>query len=70
MDRKEYVAWAKQRALALLEEGKIDDAVASILSDLKDREETRKQAEGMTLFGGMFARNGVAEARSFINGFN
>ena len=40
MTRAEHLEWAKGRALAYLERGEPDNALASILSDLSKHEET------------------------------
>jgi hypothetical protein len=41
MNREEHLAWAKARALEYVDAGDINQAVASMLSDLGKHEDTR-----------------------------
>lgn len=75
--REEHMRWCKQRALEYLKPGpyfSIDEAMASMASDLGKHEETRRDHE-MTIGLMMQLRAGgrlsTAEAmRKFINDFN
>lgn len=71
MTRDEYLTWCKQRALEYLPHDPAG-AVASMLSDLNKRDETRKVVEGpIGMMGIMAAAGGNAgEVRSFIEGFH
>lgn len=77
MTREEHLKWCKDRALEYLEPGQyfnIDDAMASMASDLGKHEETRHHVN-MTVplmfqlrMAGQL--NTAAEMRKFIEGFN
>ncbi len=70
--RAEHLAWCKQRALEYVDAGDLNNAFASMSSDLSKHPETEKHA-GITL-GMMLLMSGklntVEEMRKFINGFN
>lgn len=70
--RAEHLAWAKQRAIELLDAGKSTDALASIASDLQKHSETRNHP-GIMLMG-MMALGGYLKTeksvRDLIEGFN
>jgi hypothetical protein len=71
--RAEHLAWAKQRALAYLERGDIQNAFASIASDLGKHSETRGHAAlelGMMLLVSGVDLRTPAEMRKFIEGIN
>lgn len=71
MTRAEHVAWAKARALEYVELGDAQQAVTSMLSDLKKHAETEELAVNMTLiavFDG--SMTDPEKARRFIEGFN
>lgn len=75
--RAEHLAWCKQRALEYLQPGpyfSIDDAMASMTSDLGKHEETRHHLQ-MTVPLMLQLRmagkiNTPEEVRKFIEGFN
>jgi len=72
MDRAEHVEWCKERAGAYLDSGDIQNAFASMGSDLNKHDETRDHAAiglgmQMMMIGGL---NTVEKMRKFINGFN
>ena len=64
--------WCKNRALQYVDLGDIDQAMASILSDLRKHPETQKHAGGemmlMLKMGGHLSTR--EEMRKFINGLN
>lgn len=70
--RAEHLAWCKQRALEYADAGNMQDAIASMASDLEKHPETRNHA-GVSL-GLMLMMSGrlstAAEMRKFIEGFN
>lgn len=72
MTRAEHLSWAKQRALEYADKGDVQNAFASMVSDLNKHPETEGHVGielGMMLLmsGNM---RGAAEARKFIDGFN
>jgi len=70
MDRKEHLAWCKQRALEYVEQGDLPQAVASMTSDLTQHRETAQSAD-LSIMGMMEAMHGnTAGLRRWIEGFN
>lgn len=72
MDRAEHLQWCKNRAMEYVDRGEINDALASMGSDLNKHPDTKDHAGiqlGMALLlGGQM--NTVEDARKYINGFN
>lgn len=72
MTRQEHLEWAKQRALEYADAGDIQNAFASMASDLGKHPELANhfgiQLGMMQLMGGML--NTPAEMRRFIEGLN
>lgn len=72
MTRAEHLAWCKARALEYVDQGKLQDAFASMGSDLGKHPDTAAHAGiamgMMLLVGGLL--NEPHEMRHFINGFN
>ncbi len=72
MTRDEHLAWCKQRALEYVDAGDLDEAFASMLSDLGKHPETvthsGKQLGIMLKMRGYL--NTAAEMRKFIKDFN
>ena len=70
--REEHLAWCKQRALKYVEIGELDNAFASMASDLNKHKETRDHSAiqlGMMLrLGGHLSTR--QEMDKFILGFN
>jgi hypothetical protein len=70
--RAAHLAWCKQRALAYVDAGDLENALASIGSDLRKHPETADH-QGMVL-GMMLMMAGHLDTddkmRKFINGFN
>ena len=72
MTREEHMAWCKKRALEYVDAGDLDQAIVSMLSDLRKHPETQDSG------GGILAALAIREAqhgtphsvRKFINGFN
>lgn len=71
-DKGEHLAWCKQRALEYCDAGDVDQAFASMASDLGKHPETEGhmgiQLGMMQLMGGMLSS--PAQMRRFIEGFN
>ncbi len=72
MDRKEHLEWCKQRALEYVDAGDLNQALASMSSDLRKHEETEGhsaiQLGMMLLFGGHLST--PQKMREYIQGFN
>lgn len=72
MTRAEHLAWCKTRALAYVEAGDLNQAFASMGSDLSKHPETERHAGiqlgMMLLLSGQLATK--AQMRRFIEGFN
>jgi len=72
MTRQEHLAWCQQRALEYVAAGDMDNAFASIASDLGKHPETEGhvgiQLGMMQLMGGYLKT--PAEMRKFIEDFN
>lgn len=72
MTRQEHLAWAKERALEYLKTGDVNNAWASIASDLGKHLETENHA-GITLGMMLFMSGNLStpqEMSKFIQGFN
>lgn len=72
MTRDEHLEWAKERALKYADEGDINNAFASIASDLSKHEEFRKPIyETLNQVGFMYLMNRDSSGlRNWITGFN
>jgi hypothetical protein len=72
MTRAEHVAWAKQRALEYVEQGDFAQAIASIVTDYNNHEETSHSSALIGIIGiGEVAAGADAERmRRFIEGCN
>lgn len=72
MDRNEHLQWCKDRALEYCDRGDLQNAYASMTSDLTKHDELKNHS-GISL-GMAMLMNGFldtqAEMRKFINGFN
>lgn len=72
MNRQEHIEWCKQRAMEYVDAGDIDNAFASMASDLGKHPETSGHVAislGMQMImGGMIST--PEEMRKFIDGFN
>jgi hypothetical protein len=72
MTRSEHIEWCKKRALQYLDNGDINNAWASMVSDLGKHPETEKHAAihlgMMMLMGGHLSSSDAM--RKFIEGFN
>ena len=69
MDRKEHLAWCKQRALEYVEAGDATNAVASMLSDMSKHPETKLDPM-FGMMGLMEAQRGPESVRRWVEGFN
>lgn len=74
MNRAEHLKWCKQRAIEYVQKGNLQEAYASMLSDLGKHEDTRSAqglcgSLGMALMvSGQLSR--PDQMRDFIEGFN
>jgi hypothetical protein len=70
-NRDEHLAWCKQRALEYVDTGELENAVASMGSDLTKHEETQNPAnDGLLMIGMMYAVDrDVAGVRRWVEGF-
>jgi hypothetical protein len=70
--RQEHLEWCKKRALEYVEQGDVNNAYASMCSDLEKHPETKGhgaiQLEMMMLMSGQLSTNEAM--KKFINGFN
>ena len=70
--RADHLAWCKERALAYVDHGDVQNAFASLVSDLRKHPETEDHAAAelgmMLMMAGHL--NTVADMRDFINGCN
>lgn len=72
MNRQEHLDWCKRRALEYVDSGDLQEAVTSMLSDIRKHPETRSDAM-MALGAGLLMAGELGTAlkvRDFINGFN
>ena len=72
LDRQEHLAWCKGRALKYLDAGDLQNAIASMMSDMNKHPETELDSGGALAMLGMNAviTGDQNEARRFIEGFN
>lgn len=73
MNREEHMQWCKQRAMAYVEVGDLNSAVASMLSDLTKHPETEAVGKGIGAQLGLMElmRGPTRESITrFIRGFN
>jgi len=72
MTREQHLAWCKERAIEYAEKGAVQDAFASMASDLNKHPETQDHAGiqlgMMMLMAGQLSS--PPEMRRFIEGFN
>lgn len=69
MTRNEYVTWCKERATEYVKRGDLTNALASMMSDMSKREDT-KPPDVLFMLGAMEVQNGAAAVQRFIDGFN
>lgn len=72
MNRQEHMQWCKDRALEYVKSGDLQEAVTSMLSDIRKHPETQSEAL-MALGMGLLAAgdlNTPHKVKDFINGFN
>lgn len=71
MTREQHMTWCKKRALEYLDRGDVQNAVASMMSDLQKHPETEVRDPALSMLGILAAQSGsVSEARRYIEGFN
>lgn len=72
MTRDEHLEWCKKRALEYVDLGDLNNAYASMISDLRKHPETERHAAiemgARMLFAGHL--DTTEKMRKFINGFN
>lgn len=72
MNRSEHLAWCKERALEYVDNGDLQQAYASMVSDMSKHEETKDHSAielgMMLLMSGKLNAN--HDMRKFIEGFN
>ena len=72
MTREEHLAWCKKRALEYLDKGDVENAIASMMSDMQKHDETKLISGSMLSAMGLvivISRDPQA-ARRYIEGFN
>ncbi len=71
MDRTEHLEWCKERAREYLDNGDVQNAITSMLSDMGKHEETVSTGAAMAPLAAFELMNpSVDSARRFIDGFN
>ena len=70
MTRSEHLNWCKQRALEYVDAGDLDQAVASMASDLTKHPDTANTPPMLTMLGMMEIANGPNAVRRWVEGFN
>lgn len=69
--RAVYLAWCKQRAIEYVDAGDLNNAVASMASDLRKHPATEISANGILFAMGMMEiRRGPDAVRRWVEGFN
>lgn len=68
--REQHMVWCKERALEYLDKGDVQNAVASMMSDLEKHPDTAVKSPALAMLGIMAAQGSEAEARRYIEGFN
>ncbi len=72
MERSEHLEWCKKRALEFIKTGDLQQAYASMASDMRKHPETGNHPAidmgFQMMFGGMLSTG--PEMEKFINGFN
>lgn len=72
MTREEHLAWCKKRALEYVEQGEIENAWASMVSDMNKHPKTKNhigiELGSIQLMSGMIKT--PDQMRHFIEGFN
>ena len=74
MNRQEHMQWCKDRALEYVASGNLDEALASMLSNLGKHPETATSLESCSPLAIMMKMSGklstAHDMRKFIEGFN
>lgn len=68
-ERKEHLAWCKQRATEYLDRGDLTNAITSMASDMGKREDTNIPAP-LIMLGVLALNDGPDAVRRWIDGFN
>ncbi len=68
--RQEHLQWCKQRALEYVDRNDINNAIASMLSDLRKHPELAEAAAIAPMLMLVIDRNSQDSVRNFITGFN
>jgi hypothetical protein len=69
MTRAEHLKWCKERALEYVNQGDMNNALASMTSDLGKHPETRSSVQVCVMLGIRETAN-AERMRKFIEGFN
>lgn len=70
LNREEHLKWCKGRALAYLDQYRLQDACASMVGDLAEHPETKNANPYLLSLGILLATNGDYEGmRRWIEGF-
>jgi len=69
MTRSDHLQWCKQRAMEYVEQGDMDNALASMTSDLGKHPETRSSVQFCVMLGHMETES-KERMKRFIEGFN
>jgi hypothetical protein len=70
MPRKEHLAWCKTRALEFVDSGDLQNAVASMISDLGKHPETNSSMNSMRAGMHEAGKGDSAAVRRWVEGFN
>ena len=70
MTREQYIEWSKERALALLRGGRMHEAVASMMMDMRKHPNCGVPHEIHAIGISAAAAGDAAVARAYIEGFN
>lgn len=68
-DRQKHLAWCKERALEYVESGDLPNAMASMISDMRKRDDTAIDPM-LAMLGMMEVQQGAHATRRWIEGFN
>lgn len=69
MTRDEHVRWARDRAFQYLDAGDLDQALASMTSDLSNHPQTEDIARSFGPLGFIAYSRGPVALRAYISGF-
>jgi hypothetical protein len=67
MNRKEHLEWTKQRCFEYLDNGDLQQAIASFMSDMSKHDDLKDHIGLQLLF---IHSSNIAEFMRFVDGFN